>query len=1493
MLTALLFLPMATIYGLWLALPKGIVVDFLVMLSSLAVVVALAALRPRHYPRTIVIFLSAAIAVTYLAWRVGNTLPVASVSAEFVFPAAILAAETFYIALMLLSFFIVLAPLDRPRAAAPRRETAPRVDVLVPTYDEDIEIVARTLKAATRLDYPSDRLGVVLLDDGGTAEKRADPDPAAAERATRRAEALRELCGLLGVTYLARERNTEAKAGNLNHGLAHTDGDLVVVLDADHAPLRNFLAETVGHFAEDDRLALVQTPPAFLNDEPIQRNIGFPDRLPAEHEMFHRLMQRGLDGWNAAMFTGSAAVMRRAALAEAGGFSGKSVTEDCETTIGFHQRGWTSRFVDRPLVWGLQPETLPSLVKQRSRWTSGMLQLLVRRFPLVQSGLTLPQRLCYLSSCLYWLFPLARLALVFAPLVYIWFDVKIFIANPDEVIVYGVPYVIMCVVVTNYLYGRYRWPFLSDVYEYVLSVFLARSVVSTLLRPGRPRFHVTEKGTTRRADGLSPLAPVYVVIFAVLLATAIWTGVRLATEEGNAILLVAVGTWNLFNLWIAAAALGAVVERRELRRTPRLAIERTARLLVDGADLAVDLVDASSGGVGARLRDGAHPAVRTGARGILFVPGEAGETDAPVEIEIVRLREEGAGFGARFAPADPRRLDAAARLTAASGVALDPVRGDVRAARARSVPVWAVAFAWLALANAGRALAMLLRAALAGRLRPAATVAAPAGARPTTRGAVAAVSALFAVAFAAAMLAPEHARAGDAAAGAATPAAAAEWTRPIPLGAGRDVLSGEWAVRRIPVFLSREEVIGARRLEVAAVSAVAALPSASRLDVFVNGVRVLSTPPAFGEPRTVATPIRPGLLVPGFNEVMITARHQHRVACTIEGTWELWTRLLPGETRIVMAPDARPAPSLDVMPSLAAASGAPSTLRLHVPADAAPAAISRRVRLASAVARLAHLAEPRVEVIRDGGTGPGLDLFVGTPPSGLSREAFPDAPGLSLLTRAGRPAGIALHGADALARGLALGRLETAAAERAAAGAPDGLAAHARAFGRVVAPGETVALSTLGVEDQRFAGRRFREAFDLVLPGDLLVTDSGNVVLDLAGRVAGGLSPESVLRIAVNGEWVRTVPLAAEDELSLDPVRLDLPLELFESGRNRIALEADLLKPADAACAPGTAAVERPRIELLGASTLAVPEAARVATVPNLAATFGHGMPYAGGRGPTNLHLVESGGGDLAAAATLAAVMNARGTHYTRFNLVLDAPADDGAGGVVVGRLAGLPGWARAGLGVEPAPTMLASADGDGAARLAAAGGAIRPEALAAPSAAPAVPDRGFGLGPDIDRLIARTARVLTAAAGGQPPRAFTVGELAIGQVAPRAPLLSDLAAALRPGTPPATWTIAAYDRPETLIDALGGGRVLSGAFLPRGDLYVLRDGREIAIRPADGATLVASGEASLANLRLVAGGWLSKRVGFAIVLFVGLTAALGLLIGRLLERRRRALLGA
>ncbi|MET0358864.1 MAG: glycosyltransferase, partial [Pararhizobium sp.] len=386
-------------------LPVSLQTHLVAAFLCMALLAVLKVLKAEGNWRLIGLGFGTAIVLRYVYWRTTSTLPPVNQLENFIPGFLLYLAEMYSVAMLALSLFIVSMPLPPNRPRPGSADYAPTVDVFIPTYNEDADMLANTLAAAKNMDYPPEKLTVWLLDDGGTLQKRNAASIPDAQAAQRRHEELKELCRNLDANYLTRDRNEHAKAGNLNNGMRQSEGDLITVFDADHAPARDFLRETVGYFEEDPRLFLVQTPHFFLNPDPIERNLKTFNKMPSENEMFYGIIQRGLDKWNAAFFCGSAAVLNRRALEDTNGFSGISITEDCETALALHARGWNSVYVDKPLIAGLQPATFASFIGQRSRWAQGMMQILRFRFPLLKRGLSLPQRLCYMSSTLFWLFP--------------------------------------------------------------------------------------------------------------------------------------------------------------------------------------------------------------------------------------------------------------------------------------------------------------------------------------------------------------------------------------------------------------------------------------------------------------------------------------------------------------------------------------------------------------------------------------------------------------------------------------------------------------------------------------------------------------------------------------------------------------------------------------------------------------------------------------------------------------------------------------------------------------------------------------------------------------------------------------------------------------------------------------------------------------------------------------------------------------------------------
>ncbi|CDN51240.1 UDP-forming cellulose synthase catalytic subunit [Neorhizobium galegae] len=638
-----------------ITLPVNLQTQLIVSVTVVIIMGGLKLLKSDGRWRLVALAFGVSIVLRYAYWRTTETLPPINQPENFIPGMLLYLAEMYNILMLFLSLFIVAMPLASRPSRAGQQKTFPAVDVFIPSYNEDAMLLANTIAAAKAMDYPADRLRVWLLDDGGTLQKRNSADVRESETAVARHALLSDLCRQLGANYLTRERNEHAKAGNLNNGLAHSQGQLIAVFDADHAPARDFLLETVGYFEEDPKLFLVQTPHFFLNPDPLERNLRTFERMPSENEMFYGIIQRGLDKWNASFFCGSAAVLSRRALETTNGFSGMSITEDCETALELHSTGWNSIYVDKPLIAGLQPATFASFIGQRSRWAQGMMQILRFRMPFLKSGLSIPQRFCYMSSTLFWLFPFPRTIFLIAPLFYIFFDLEIFTASGGEFLAYTLAYMLVNLMMQNYLYGSFRWPWISELYEFVQTVHLLPAVVSVMVNPRKPTFKVTAKDESVSVNRLSEISRPFFVIFAVQIVAVIMTIFKIYTEPYKADVTLVVGGWNIINLILAGCALGVVSERGEKSSSRRIRVRRRCEFGVEGSWYPASIEDVSVGGAGLQVFGKQLSSIRPGAEAVLrFRPHDEQQELALLPIVIRGAQSSGdtVQVGCQYRPRD-------------------------------------------------------------------------------------------------------------------------------------------------------------------------------------------------------------------------------------------------------------------------------------------------------------------------------------------------------------------------------------------------------------------------------------------------------------------------------------------------------------------------------------------------------------------------------------------------------------------------------------------------------------------------------------------------------------------------------------------------------------------------------------------------------------------------------------------------------------------------
>ncbi|OAE97326.1 cellulose synthase [Bradyrhizobium centrolobii] len=424
--------------------------------------------------------------VTYGLWRWHDTLPALSFSMQASWQYLFFALEALAITYTLMSIIILFRSIDRSGQAdtAQRRmEQAgnyPPVDVFICTYDEPLEILERSILTALALDYP--HVTVWVLDD------------------TRR-EWLRDYCEDAGARYITRANNEHAKAGNLNNALAftaaRTNAPVIMVLDADFAPRRDFLRRTVGLLASP-QVAVVQTPQFYHNPDPVQHNLLAAQSWVDDQRFFFDIFQPAKDAWGCAFCVGTAFVIRRDRLTEIGGFPDKTVTEDLHLTYALLAKGYETWWLNERLSAGLSAEGLPEYVTQRARWCLGTIQVaLLHDGPLFGRGFSLTQRWQYLHGILNWLCKPFLVMLLVAPSVYWFADIPAFEADYLSFLRYGLPALLGQMI---YMAWASRWrtlPLFMEATHAIAAFAISVTLISAAVKPfGRP-FKITNKGGDR------------------------------------------------------------------------------------------------------------------------------------------------------------------------------------------------------------------------------------------------------------------------------------------------------------------------------------------------------------------------------------------------------------------------------------------------------------------------------------------------------------------------------------------------------------------------------------------------------------------------------------------------------------------------------------------------------------------------------------------------------------------------------------------------------------------------------------------------------------------------------------------------------------------------------------------------------------------------------------------------------------------------------------
>jgi len=273
------------------------------------------------------------------------------------------------------------------------------IDVFLPSCGEPVELLDNTMRCASAVRWLGPKT-VYVLDDSAREEVRA-------------------LAARYGFRYVVRANRGEMrKAGNLINAFGISDGEFIMVLDADFAVRPDFLYETMPYTA-DPKVGVVQTAQFFDT-----RNRSFPyiQRYAGTlQDIFFRFIQPARDRYRAAICAGTNLVYRRSAVEAAGGFATVPIGEDVHSGVKLCWAGYEVRYVPLCLAKGVAPGDFASLANQQNRWCRSSMMLMIDKH-FREARYSWQQRVAYWAAFLYYMSSAALLFTgPFPTLTMMWF----------------------------------------------------------------------------------------------------------------------------------------------------------------------------------------------------------------------------------------------------------------------------------------------------------------------------------------------------------------------------------------------------------------------------------------------------------------------------------------------------------------------------------------------------------------------------------------------------------------------------------------------------------------------------------------------------------------------------------------------------------------------------------------------------------------------------------------------------------------------------------------------------------------------------------------------------------------------------------------------------------------------------------------------------------------------------------------------------------------
>ncbi|WP_275785950.1 cellulose biosynthesis cyclic di-GMP-binding regulatory protein BcsB [Pararhizobium gei] len=516
--------------------------------------------------------------------------------------------------------------------------------------------------------------------------------------------------------------------------------------------------------------------------------------------------------------------------------------------------------------------------------------------------------------------------------------------------------------------------------------------------------------------------------------------------------------------------------------------------------------------------------------------------------------------------------------------------------------------------------------------------------------------------------------------------AANETFRRYLLPDGKLDLNGERENRVWSVYLTPQQAATAAELHIGYQNSIFVAPETSRLTIEVNDTIVadqaIQSPDAVSQLRFA---LPKDLLKPGANLVRMRNNQRHRTDCTVESTYQLWSNIDAEKTYISFGDrTAQNLQSLDDIRAIGVNEKGLTGFNFVVPALEQSGATIPLMRLAQGLAVFTDMPNQSFSFSQRDltKTQPGeLTVLIGTP-----AEIQPLLPSLPAGAASGPVAGFIEDPASRSSILVLSGptwQAISAAIESIVAPTDVGGPATRRevlATQRWRSPDAPflfsdtrLRFSQLGIDTEQFSGRRFRTDFTVGVPADFYANAYGEAVILLDAAYSEAVLPGSHIDVYVNGNIASTIPITSSGGGLLRHLPINVTMRHFRPGVNTIAIEAILQTEDDTTCVPGATGSETARFAIFDTSEFHMPDFARIAQLPNLAAAAGTGFPYGRNDTANPLFLDRVDADTLSAAATFLGRLAAASGHPIAVETVASPALIGNRSAVFIGALSQMP----------------------------------------------------------------------------------------------------------------------------------------------------------------------------------------------------------------------------